>query len=260
MPRLASITSQSLTGLGKLQEFFYPLSNSATDPTDSGAAIRSTPGYTFVANEGIYTTAPITNLNGAFVFTSFNDPDINLWDVSTVTTLANAFAFNSTFNQPLNNWDVGNVESMNQMFYQASSFDQDISSWDTSSCTDMRRALDTGSVYSYDLSSWNVNLITTYPDPQFADPANFPLNRQPRFGVWLDDNANQVTVNNIVSGLAMQVNGVFAQNPSVPFGIRGEISNSTATVSNIAANTGTLLELDVDTTTGFQVSEGLRIT
>ena len=79
-------------------------------------------------------------------------------------------------------------------------------------------------------------------------------------GTWLDDNGDPVTVASIVSPIAMQVNGVFAVNPVVPFDIEGAITGATTTVTNIAANTGTLLELDDDgNSTGFQPGEQLII-
>ena len=76
---------------------------------------------------------------------------------------------------------------------------------------------------------------------------------------WLDDNGTNVTVSSIVSGVAIQVNAVFASNPATPFNIQGRISGATTTVSNISANTGTVLELDVNNSFGFQVNEGLDI-
>ena len=79
-------------------------------------------------------------------------------------------------------------------------------------------------------------------------------------GGWLDDNGDPVTVASIISPIAMQVNGVFAQNPTVPFDIQGVTSGATTTVTNIAANTGTLLELDDNgNSTSFTVGEQLNI-
>ena len=79
-------------------------------------------------------------------------------------------------------------------------------------------------------------------------------------GTWTDDNGDPVTVAGIVSPIAMQVNGVFAQNPAVPFDIEGATSGATTTITNIAANTGTLLELDDDgNSTSFTVGEQLNI-
>ena len=82
----------------------------------------------------------------------------------------------------------------------------------------------------------------------------------PQTGTWLDDNGDPVTVASIVSPIAMQVNGVFAVSPTVPFTIQGADSGATTTITNIAANTGTLLELDDDgNSTSFTVGEQLNI-
>jgi hypothetical protein len=83
-------------------------------------------------------------------------------------------------------------------------------------------------------------------------------------GRWADDNGDPVTVRQIISPVAMQVNGVFVDNPqfdlAVPFTIQGVTSGSTTTITNIAANTGTLLELDDNgNSTSFQVGEQLNI-
>lgn len=82
----------------------------------------------------------------------------------------------------------------------------------------------------------------------------------PSVGSWTDDNGDPVTVASIVSPIAMQVNGVFAVDPAVPFNILGTTSGATTTVTNIAANTGTLLELDDNgNSTSFTVGEQLNI-
>ena len=82
----------------------------------------------------------------------------------------------------------------------------------------------------------------------------------PQAGNWTDDNGDPVTVAGIVSPIAMQVNGVFAVNPTVPFTIQGVTSGATTTIINIAANTGTLLELDDNgNSTSFTVTEQLNI-
>ena len=82
----------------------------------------------------------------------------------------------------------------------------------------------------------------------------------PGVGSWLDDNGDPVTVAAIISPIAMQVNGVFAVDPVVPFDIEGATTSATTTITNIAANTGTLLELDDNgNSTAFQVGEQLNI-
>jgi hypothetical protein len=80
------------------------------------------------------------------------------------------------------------------------------------------------------------------------------------FESWLDDNDNPVNVNSIISPVAMQVNGAFAVNPAVPFDIQGALSGTRTTVTNISANTGTLLELeDNGNSTSFIRLESLNL-
>lgn len=82
----------------------------------------------------------------------------------------------------------------------------------------------------------------------------------PILGLWTDDNGDTVTVAAIISPVAIQVNGVFAQNPVVPFDIEGVTSGAVTTITNIAANTGTLLELDDNgNSTSFIQGESLTI-
>ena len=117
----------------------YPLRNSATDPTSNDTAsnnaynwrLNSTPsGYTFIANKGIYTDVPITNMRYMFFYkSSFNDADVALWDVSSVTNMEQIFFSCSNLNQNIGNWNVSNVTNMSGMFYYCSSFNQNISNW-----------------------------------------------------------------------------------------------------------------------------------
>ena len=77
---------------------------------------------------------------------------------------------------------------------------------------------------------------------------------------WLDDNDDIITVAQIISPIAMQVNAVFAVNPTVPINIEGRTSGTTTTITNISANTGSILEVDDDgNSTNFIVGEELNI-
>ena len=78
-------------------------------------------------------------------------------------------------------------------------------------------------------------------------------------GAWLDDNGDPVTVNSIIGNTSMQLDGVFATNPSVPFEMEGATTGATTTVIAITANTGSLIEIDDDgNSTSFQVGEQLN--
>jgi hypothetical protein len=92
-----------------------------------------------------------------------------------------------------------------------------------------------------------------------ADTSN-----DPTATLWLDDNDDPVTVAQIIGGTSMQMNGVFVDNPqldlAVPFDIEGRTSGATTTVTNITANTGTLIEIDDSgNSTAFTVGEELNL-
>jgi hypothetical protein len=77
---------------------------------------------------------------------------------------------------------------------------------------------------------------------------------------WLDNNDSIITVRSIISPIAMQINGVFATNPLVPIIIQGRTSGAQTTITNIAANTGSILEIDDDgNSTSFVVDEELNL-
>ena len=78
--------------------------------------------------------------------------------------------------------------------------------------------------------------------------------------LWLDDNDTAVTVRQIIGGFSMQINGVFAVNPSVPRTIQGRVSAAETTITNITANTGTFIEVDdTGNSTSFVVGEQLNL-
>lgn len=88
-----------------------------------------------------------------------------------------------------------------------------------------------------------------------ADTSN-----DPNATLWLDDNDDPVSVRSIIGGFSMQMNGVFAVNPAVPFSIGGRTSGATTTVTNITANTGTFIEVDDSgNSTNFIVGEQLNL-
>jgi len=142
----------------------YPLSNTATDPTYSNWRNNFGPaGYTFYPNEGIGADAPITGLNQIFQNnTTFNDPDISSWDVSTVSDTRYAFFGCSSFNQDLNSWDVSSVTNMTSMFYTATAFNQPLNSWDVSNVTVIESMFNGASAFNGNISSWNVSNATNF--------------------------------------------------------------------------------------------------
>jgi hypothetical protein len=78
--------------------------------------------------------------------------------------------------------------------------------------------------------------------------------------IWRDNLQNFVTVNEIVSPLAIKFNAQFTTDPTVPFNIRGRTSGATATVTAITANTGEIIEVDVSGNgNSFTVGEEIDI-
>jgi len=188
MPRIASTSNRGLTRIGLKRilslplSFYYPLTNTATDPTSATWRTNNAPaGYVFVPNDGIYSNEPITNMTSMFAGNAtFNDSDIVLWDVSTVTNMNTAFVNCTAFNQPIGTWDVSNVTDMGGMFYgaNATSFNQPIGGWDVSNVTNLNfffgvpidEPLDRSNM---NLSGWSVPNITTEPQewiPLGGDP------------------------------------------------------------------------------------------
>ncbi|MFV0505830.1 MAG: BspA family leucine-rich repeat surface protein [Bacteroidales bacterium] len=110
----------------------------------------------------------VTNIRGAFSYTTaFNQP-LNEWDVSNVTLFGWSFRNTTAFNQPLNEWDVSSAEEMWNMFHSATAFNQPLDKWDVSKVTDMRGMFHSGGdpnsypfpkeiPFDQDLSAWKIN-------------------------------------------------------------------------------------------------------
>jgi surface protein len=124
----------------------YPLTGETSDPTSANWRSTYAPAtYVYDTTPGaegirVKWNDPITSMNQMFYDkVTFNNADINSWDVSTVTDMTEMFYSLSYhyFNQPLSSWNTSNVTTMQGMFWSAFEFNQDISSWDTSNVTDM---------------------------------------------------------------------------------------------------------------------------
>lgn len=188
MPRLTSITSQRLLGIGLVTKFYYPLRNTSTDPTSATWRIQHAPnGYEFIANDGIYADGPlrnltemfsgassfndsditlwdtryVTNMNSAFLNASSFNRDISSWDTSSVTDMSNMFNGCTQFNQSINSWDTGLVTNFSYMFANAVVFDSQIGNWDTSSATNLSYMFNNASSFNQNINSWYVNNVTT---------------------------------------------------------------------------------------------------
>lgn len=198
----------------------YPLRNSATDPTSNDTAsnnaynwrLNSTPsGYTFIANKGIYTDVPITNMRYMFFYkSSFNDADVALWDVSSVTNMEQIFFSCSNLNQNIGNWNVSNVTNMSGMFYYCSSFNQNISNWNVSNVTDMSSMFNGCSAFNADIGSWNpssaTNMIFMF---DYCTAFNQNLNSWNTTSMTIDTVPTDFASN---SGLAVRNYPIFGRN------------------------------------------------
>ena len=106
-----------------------------------------------------FDTSNVTNMKSMFEGVATFNQDISSWDVSNVTSMNNMFAGALTFNQDLTSWDVSNVTDMSSMFYRATSFNSDISNWNVSSVTDMGSIFQDATSFNSDISNWNVSNV-----------------------------------------------------------------------------------------------------
>ena len=148
----------------------YPLRNSATDPTSNytfnnneynwrGNSAPSS--YSFVANKGIYSDTPITNMAYMFFINSnFQDADVALWDVSSVTNMKQMFYSCTNFNTNISNWNVSNVTNMSNMFYANYNFNQNIGNWNVSNVTNMSSMFNGCIAFNADIGLWNPSSVT----------------------------------------------------------------------------------------------------
>lgn len=154
MPRLGQFTARLLHGVGVkipaislVTEYYYPLTNTSSDPTSSNWKTFYIPaGYRFVPNDGIYSTAPLRLAAQMFSGnTTFNDPDITTWDMSTVEATSSMFQGATSFNQPIGVWDTSRLAYTFNMFNGATSFNQNLSSWCMGYITAEQSGFSTGS-------------------------------------------------------------------------------------------------------------------
>lgn len=154
-----------LFGRNGSQLNYYPMTNSgSTDPTYSTWRSSYAPSSaTWIANRGYIAdiTDPITSMRIMFAGTTFNDPDIQYWDVSTVDSLLMTFDNNSSFNQPIGDWNTSNVSSLALTFQNATAFNQDIGNWDVSKVYNMYSTFRNASAFNQDISGWDVSSVSS---------------------------------------------------------------------------------------------------
>ena len=174
MPSFASVRSVSSATNPPAFVKYYPLRNSATDPTATNWTTKPA-SLKFISRKGFVTRRndPITDMSYMFDSnTTFNDPDISSWDVSSVTNMFAIFTQANAFNQDIRSWNVSSVTNMGNMFVAASAFNQDISSWNVSNVTSMRYMFVAAHAFNYDISSWDVSSVTDM-DSMFRENATF---------------------------------------------------------------------------------------
>ena len=139
---------------------FYPLSNTSTDPFYTTFR-NNQKGYSFVANDGIYTDFPIVDMSFCAFFGSWaGDPDMANWDVSTVTNFYYAFG-ECPFNQNIGGWNVSNSRSFESMFQNNQDFSANIASWNVSKCKDFSSMFNLATGFAaVGLDSWDVSSST----------------------------------------------------------------------------------------------------
>jgi hypothetical protein len=100
---------------------------------------------------------------------------------------------------------------------------------------------------TYSSSSGNLFTNRTYVDMEFGFITETYTNITAGGNtIWRDDAETRVKVASIISDTAIQFTASLEQTPFVPFNIQGRESEAIATVTNISANTGTLIEVDVE--------------
>jgi hypothetical protein len=230
MPRLASITSQALTGIARITETTaqaaYSIVLSATDNVNStGNTLYNgeTATFTITAVDDTITDP------GSFVTPTL------YWSIGATTSEFTSVSGSINLASNSHDGDTTMTSTYSLDIVTASSIVSEGS---------QTLVLREGAVDGPVAATYTVSIENFVPPP----------------GNWTDDNGDPVTVASIVSPIAMQVNGVFAVNPGVPFTIQGAITGAETTIINIAANTGTLLEIDDSgNSNAFQIGEQLDI-
>lgn len=173
--------------------FLYPMRNTLQDITNTtwrSFAVSSF-NYQFVANVGIITDTPITNMSGMFARSdfdainnpvAFNEEDLQFWDTSTVTDMSEMFRANINFDENISSWNTANVTDMSYMFAGVGGrttfdhkFNQDIGAWNTGNVTNMDHMFNNAGPFNQDISNWNTANVTNM-DNMFEDTDSFNQN------------------------------------------------------------------------------------
>jgi len=114
---------------------------------------------------------------------------------------------------------------------------------------------------AYSTAAYNLFTNRFYIDAEYGDTTETYTNRQGGSDIiWQDDNQGYVVVDEIISPTQLKFTAYFAEDPDVPFDIRGRTSGAEATITSIEANTGELIEAGLDANgDAFLVGEEIDI-
>lgn len=113
----------------------------------------------------------------------------------------------------------------------------------------------------FGIEEYNLFTNRTYVDVEYGDTTETYNNVLGGADIiWRDDNLSYITVNELISATALKFDAYFATDPTVPFDVRGRTSGTEATVTAVTANTGEIIEVNVDGNAGdFEVGEEIDL-
>ena len=226
MPRIASITAQALTGIGRI--FVAPIS---LDPVY----------VSFVLDLDFYNeTDPVGNTN---VITA-TVTTVNVAEGTTVGyTVTGLSASDLEPGSPLTGTITIDAKGQGvlQLFIRADELTEGPDEF-----TITLAATDSAGNATGSLSDSAVILDTSF---------------DPNATLWLDSNDEPATVRTIIGANSMQINGFFATGtPVLPITIQGRESAAETTITAVTARTATFIEVDdTGNSTSFIIGEQLNL-
>ena len=170
--------------------------------------------------------------------------DLNSWDTGNVVTMQEMFSGASYVKFKISNWNVSNVKSMNNAFKEVRYFKEDLSSWDVGNVTDMSYMFYQCRAFNSDISNWDVGNV-----------ANFSYTF---FYTWsLKANLDNWNITGRVINMSNMFNTAWGYNGTIFKGNWKNIDPNT-NVIGMFAEIGGHIEVDYDSTTGFQSRNELK--
>jgi hypothetical protein len=140
-------------------EPFYVPAQLPRSVTDLSSAFYAASTFN-CPNVTLWNTSAVTSLSRTFAQAALFNQPVGGWDTSSVTSMMKTFDTGRSFNQPLNDWDTSKVQNMENMFEEADVFNQPIFAWDTSSVTAMPQMFQMAFAFNQYISNWNVSQVT----------------------------------------------------------------------------------------------------